>query len=91
MKAYAVRWNGAYWLVYAPTAARAKGLVIQGSPDVCYRPSFKTLQCRRWPAGDDGEIEGEEVHRLGTPGERDYETGVRYGTPEPWQETRHAA
>lgn len=77
MKAYAVNMEGHYWLAYAPNATAAKGLVI-------VRCGFYRMWCRRWPELDrtDDRV---ALYEWGYPGSRDYETGVRIETPEPFK------
>lgn len=82
-RAYCVRWNDEYWLIYAPSPARAKGAIIRAAP-ASYRPSFRSLGCRRWPAMD--EAGGAALMPLGMPGTRDAETGAWIAMPAPWKE-----
>lgn len=87
MKAYAVHLNGCYWLAYAPTADRAKGLVLQ-RVERAYRPTIRTLRCRRW-ADLDSSDDRARLEPWGVPGTRDWETGTRIELPEPfWYSSR---
>lgn len=84
-KAYAVRFVGAFWLVHAPTHARAKGLVLRLAfeADPQYRHHMAGLQCRRWPQFD-GWL-GERAQYWGYPGERSIDTGgLPTETPAPF-------
>ena len=87
MKAYAVCLEGHYWLVYAPTAAQAKGRIITAARSACGQAHvqriFGSLRCRRWQALDK-ETDTVSVSAWGFPGERDYETGLRIAMPDPF-------
>ena len=81
MKAYVVRMSGEYWLVYAESAARAKGEIVRREGRYAY---FKDLACRRWPSLDPAGSLQCYVYELGTPDVRCRETGARAETPEPF-------
>jgi hypothetical protein len=86
VKAYAVQFDGVHFLVYAETAAKAKGLVIDQANNVnrgWAQSRFKSLGCRRWFEMDSWGPA--RVERWGTPGERDWETGTYIALPDPWK------
>ena len=80
MKAYVVRMSGEFWLVYAESAARAKGEIVRRERYT----QFTGLACRRWPAVDPTGPLPRRVYELGTPGVRCRETGARAEIPEPF-------
>jgi hypothetical protein len=87
VKAYAVQFDGVHFLVYAETAAKAKGRVIDKAwaySSGYVRARFRSLGCRRWPDLDDPEGCPRLVE-WGTPGERDWETGTYIALPDPWK------
>lgn len=86
MKAYAVRMSGVFWLVYAESAARAKGHIIRLAieADRQYGRHFAGLACRRWPSLDPAGPLPRRVYELGTPGVRCRETGAHAEMPEPF-------
>jgi len=73
--------GGCYWLVYAPTAGKAKGAILARN----HQRTFQAIQCRRWRILDH-EYTTAAVMEWGYPGMRDQETGAYISTPEPFLE-----
>lgn len=85
MKAYAVRLDGCYWMVHAPTAAKAKGMVIATLDRSLARRVFASIRCRRWREIDT-TTDVSRVVAWGIPGDRDWDTGIRITVPDPFVE-----
>jgi hypothetical protein len=83
VKAYAIRFCGAFYLVNAENGRKARGrlLISAFNADPQYRRHLKGLQCRRWPEFDGG---GPRVDYWGYPGER--VDGARVEIPAPFLE-----
>lgn len=86
MKAYAVRFAGEFFLVYAEGHARAKGAIIRLAleADRQYGRHFAGLACRRWPSCD-MDAPARPVYEWGTPGTRCRETGSYIEMPAPFR------
>lgn len=86
MKAFAVQCVGVYFVVYADTHAKAKGVIasMATGADIDPRRAYGTLRCRRWPQFD-MDAPARPVYEWGVPGTRDCETGSYIEMPCPFK------